>query len=138
MSGYEILQLGAFDAWSEPVTASGAKGKRFVDQDMATQYIGVSANAAAPGEGSPGWHTHSQLEELYIFLQGRGQMGLDDEVVDVEPGSVVRVGQGVWRIWRCAPDSPEDLRMLCVRSGGDALADIPKDSERDLERPKPW
>ena len=138
MSGYEILQLGAFDAWSDAVTATGAKGKRFVDQDMSTQYIGMSANAAAPGEGAPGWHTHSQLEEVYIFLQGHGQMGLDDDVIDVRPGSVVRVGQGVWRVWRCSPDSPEDLRMMCIRSGGDALADIPKDSERDLERPKPW
>ncbi|OJX71299.1 MAG: hypothetical protein BGO95_09710 [Micrococcales bacterium 73-13] len=138
MSGYEILELGAFGAWSDYVSGSGTKGKRFVDHDMTTQYIGVSTNAAAPGEGAPFWHAHSQLEELYIFLQGRGQMGLDDEVVDVEPGSVVRVGQGVWRIWRCAPDSPEDLRMLCVRAGGGVLAELPRDSERDMERPKPW
>jgi len=138
MSDYEVLDIGPFEAWGEAVTRTGAKGKRFVDHELATQYVGASANAAAPGEGAPFWHSHSRLEEVYIFLEGRGQMGLDDDVIDVGPGSVVRVGQGVWRIWRCAPDSPGELRMLCVRSGPGLLAEVGSDAERDTERPKPW
>jgi len=65
-------------------------------------------------------------------------MGLDDEVIDVGPGSVVRVGQGVWRTWRCLPDSAEGLRWLCIRAGGVELPHLPDDAERDEERPSPW
>ncbi|TDN91813.1 hypothetical protein EV279_1318 [Microbacterium sp. BK668] len=65
-------------------------------------------------------------------------MGLDGDIVDVGPGSVVRVGQGVWRTWRCLPDSPEQLRWLCIRAGGYPLPEFPDDSERDEARPSPW
>ena len=81
---------------------------------------------------------HAQIEELYVFLSGTGQMGLDGDVVDVTAGSVVRVGQGVWRTWRALPDSPGQLRWLCIRAGGGPIAHMPDDSERDTERPAPW
>ena len=61
------------------------------------QYIGMTANALEPGEEAGYWHTHSHVEELYVFLGGTGQMGLDDDLVEVGPGTVVRVGQNVWR-----------------------------------------
>ena len=72
------------------------------------------------------------------FLEGRGQMGLDDDVVEVGPGTVVRVGQDVWRTWRCAPDSPTQLRWLCIRAGGTELPEFPDDSTRAEDRPSPW
>ena len=71
------------------------------------QYIGMTANSLLPGEEAGYWHTHSVLEELYIFLTGRGEMGLDDEVVPVGPGTAIRVGQNVLRTWRAVPDGTE-------------------------------
>ena len=64
-----------------------------------------TANALEPGEEAGYWHSHSRIEELYVFLGGQGEMGLDDDIVQVSEGSVVRVGQGVWRTWRAVPDS---------------------------------
>ena len=98
----------------------------------------MTANAYEPGEEAGYWHAHAQIEELYVFLSGTGQMGLDGDVVDVTAGSVVRVGQGVWRTWRAPPDSPGQLRWLCIRAGGGPIAHMPDDSERDTERPAPW
>jgi len=131
MSGYEILELGGADAWLE-------RGKQFADKQMDTQFIGLSVNALAPGGESPFWHTHSVLEEVYVFLEGKGRMALDDEVIEVGPGTTVRVGQGVWRILQAAPDSPGELRWICVRAGGAELAAIGVDSEKDGERARPW
>jgi len=131
MSGYEVLELGSPGEWF-------ANGKRFADREISTQYIGMSANSFAIGQEAPAWHTHSGLEELYVFLDGRGQMGLDDDVVDVGPGTVVRVGQNVWRTWRALPESPGELRWLCIRAGAGELKGLPRDSEVDTERPKPW
>ena len=142
VSDYEVLEMGGLDEWREHFGGfrpeSSRDGRRVVDHDLEMQYIGMTANALEPGEEAGYWHTHSRVEELYVFLGGRGQMGLDDEVVDVGPGSVVRVGQGVWRTWRCAPDGSEQLRWLCIRAGGSELPHLPDDGQRDNDRPSPW
>lgn len=136
MSAYDVTELGGLDTW---LHAEGVRpGKQFVEKAIPMQYIGMSANALEPGASAPHWHSHAGFEELYVFLAGRGQMGLDDDVVDVQAGTAVRVGQGVMRTWHAMPDSPEPLRWLCVRSGGDTLADIGRDSRFDKERPRPW
>ncbi|RZU65862.1 cupin domain [Microterricola gilva] len=142
MSEYEILDIGGLDEWREHFGGfrpeSSRDGRRVVDQELTMQYIGMTVNALAPGEEAGYWHRHSRVEELYVFLGGTGQMGLDDDVVDVKAGSVVRVGQGVWRTWRCAPDAAEQLRWLCIRAGGEELPALPNDSERATDRPLPW
>lgn len=142
MGDYQVTQIGALDEWRDHVggfhPSRSREGRRVIDHELAMQYIGVTANALEPGEEAGYWHTHTSVEELYVFLEGRGQMGLDDEVVEVGPGTVVRVGQGVWRTWRCAPDGDHELRWLCIRAGGGVLPHLPDDGERDEERPMPW
>lgn len=142
MTNYEILELGAFAQWRDhfggfrPRTSRG--GRRVVDHELEAQFIGMTANSYEPGEQAGYWHAHSRIEELYLFLEGRGQMGLDDDIVDVGPGTVIRVGQGVWRTWRCLPDSSEGLRWLCIRAGGEPILAIPDDAAPDFDRPSPW
>lgn len=142
MSDYEVIEIGAVDEWREHHggfdAARSRAGRRIVDHELAMQYIGLSANALAPGEEAGYWHVHERIEELYVFLGGRGQMGLDDEVVEVGPGTVVRVGQGVARTWRARPDSDGELRWLCIRAGGEELPPLPDDSRRLPEKPLPW
>ncbi|HWL60070.1 MAG TPA: cupin domain-containing protein [Microbacteriaceae bacterium] len=131
MDGYEVLELGPLDEWL-------TRGKQFVDKQMDTDFIGLSVNAMAPGGQSPFWHRHLVLEEIYLFLEGQGRMALDDEVIDVGWGTAVRVGQGVWRHLHALTDSPSELRWVCIRAGGQPLAELRGDSEKDAERPTPW
>lgn len=142
MAGYEIIDIGALEEWRSFTGGfrpdSSREGRRVVDHELAAQYIGMTVNALLPGEEAGYWHSHSSIEELYVFLGGRGQMGLDDELVEVGPGSVVRVGQNVWRTWRARPDSPEELRWLCIRAGGSELPHVPDDGARDTTRPMLW
>jgi mannose-6-phosphate isomerase-like protein (cupin superfamily) len=142
MTGFQVLQMGSLDSWRDHFGGfrpeSSRDGRRVVDHDLTMQYIGLTANAFEPGEEAGYWHSHSAIEEAYVFLTGRGQMGLDDEIVDVGPGTIVQVQQGVWRTWRCLPDSPEQLRWLCIRAGGQELPHFPDDSQRAPDRPSPW
>ena len=98
VSDYQVLEMGGLDEWREHYGGfrpeSSRDGRRVVDHDLTMQFIGMTANAFEPGEEAGYWHTHARVEELYVFLAGRGQMGLDDDVVDVGPGTVVRVGPG--------------------------------------------
>ncbi|MEO8095685.1 MAG: cupin domain-containing protein [Pseudolysinimonas sp.] len=142
MTDIQILELGAIDTWRDfyggfrPETSRD--GRRVVDHELPMQYIGMTSNSYLPGESADYWHAHAAIEELYVFLTGRGEMGLDDQVVPVGPGTAVRVGQGVMRTWRCVPDSPEPLTWFCIRAGGGALDRLPSDSTRDADRPMPW
>jgi len=142
MSDYEVVNIGGLDQWRAFHggfdVARSRDGRRVVDHELTMQYIGMTANALEPGEEAGYWHAHARIEELYVFLAGTGQMGLDDDIIEVGPGTVVRVGQGVWRTWRARPDSTEQLRWLCIRSGGEPLPELPDDSQRDPGRPSPW
>ena len=131
MSDFQTGELGALSTWT-------AESKHFVEGELASQFVGMSANVTEPGNSSPFWHTHSVVEEVYVFLEGNGEMALDDEVVSVSAGSVVRVGQNVWRALHCLADSATPLKWLCVRAGGRALSEIGKDADLDRERAFPW
>lgn len=142
MSNFEVTSIGEMDEWRSHFggfTESRSRdGRRVVDHELDMQFIGVTANAMIPGEDAGYWHTHSEIEELYIFLEGEGEMGLDDQVIPVQAGSAVRVGQGVLRTWRCTPNSTTSLKWLCIRAGGSELTAIPTDAERDTDTPMPW
>ena len=51
---------------------------------------------------------------------------------------MVRVGQQVMRTWRAKPDSPGQLRWLCIRAGSTELPDFPTDGTRIFDLPMPW
>jgi uncharacterized cupin superfamily protein len=142
MSDFDVTSIGALDQWRDHyggfVEQRSRDGRRVIDHALDMQFIGVTANSMIPGEEAGYWHAHSEIEELYIFLEGEGEMGLDDQVIPVSAGSAVRVGQDVRRTWRCVPDSPTALKWLCIRAGGAPLPHIPNDAERDTESPMPW
>jgi len=142
MSDFQVIEVGGLDDWRAHyggfVPERSRDGRRILDHELPMQFIGVTANSLAPGEEAGYWHSHASDEELYVFLAGAGQMGLDDEVVTVGPGTTIRVGQGVLRTWRCLPESESNLRWLCIRGDGGDLPHLPDDAERIVDRPTPW
>ena len=129
MSNFTVIQAGPMDAWD---------GKRFVDQDLGLQNFGLSVNATPPGEGAPFWHSHATLEELYIFLDGEGEMAVEGEVFPVRAGTIVKVGTNAMHHLHANADSSGPLKWLCVRGGGMPLAEVGRDATLDQERPAPW
>jgi len=142
MANYSITELGPMSSWRDHfggfVEATNKQGRRVVDHELETEIIGFTATAYEPGEEAGYWHSHTELEEVYVFLEGQGQMGLDSAVVEVGPGTVVHVPTGVMRTWRCHPESPGQLRWLCIRAGRGPLEAIPTDAEPIRDLPMPW
>jgi mannose-6-phosphate isomerase-like protein (cupin superfamily) len=63
------------------------------------------------GKGSYG-HRHKTQEEVYFVVSGKLQFKLDDEVLHLERGAVVRVAPQTWRsVWN---DEPEDAELIIV------------------------
>lgn len=136
MTKYTITEVGSLEEWAN--LQGVAPGKEFVDEQLSSEFVGLSVNSTPPGGESPFWHTHTQVEEIYVFLTGQGEMALDEEVIPVRAGTIVRVPTGVWRALRCLPTSEQDMQWLCLRGGGESLATIGQDGELDSERPFPW
>jgi len=146
-AGYAIVELGSLNEWGSHFGGLAPElsypGRRVLEQELPVTYFGVTANSMEPGSGVEFWHSHSVLDELYLVLDGEGEMGLDDDVVPVRAGSAVWVGQGIRRAWRCVPASPTPMKWLCIRAGGAPLSDFPYDGGEATvfdpsELPLPW
>ena len=74
--------------------------------DLGTEQVGFTWRRMPPltgGKGSYG-HRHRTQEEVYFVASGTLQFKLEDEVVDVPEGTVVRVAPEVARsVWNAGP-----------------------------------
>ena len=60
-------------------------------------------------------HNHSGQEEVYLFVKGTGFMTVDNQEIDVKPGTVVLIPDGAFH--RVYNDTEEDLYFVCVFDG---------------------
>lgn len=60
---------------------------------MGSENIWVGLAIVDPGNNSNP-HSHADQEEVFVTLSGRGQIMVNNEVTDVEPGTVVFVPKG--------------------------------------------
>ena len=74
--------------------------------DLGTEQVGFTWRRMPPltgGKGSYG-HRHRTQEEVYFVASGKLQFKLEDEVIDVSEGTVVRVSPEVARsVWNAGP-----------------------------------
>jgi mannose-6-phosphate isomerase-like protein (cupin superfamily) len=80
--------------------------------------------AQTGGKGSYG-HRHQKDEEIYFVLDGTVQFKLEDEILDLGAGSVVRCAPEVVRsVWN---DGPDDVVLMIVgRRSEDPRNDVEK------------
>ncbi len=88
-------------------------GKLFLKEVLGLTGCEVSINSMASGAGMPIYHQHQQNEEVYIFIQGKGQVQVDGEVIDVQEGTIVRIAPKGERIWR--NNSTEPLLYIIIQ-----------------------
>ena len=72
------------------------------------------------GKGSYG-HRHKTQEEIYFVVSGTLQFKLDDDVIDIDSGTAVRIGPDVVRsVWN---DGPGDAELVMCSKKVDNVAD---------------
>jgi mannose-6-phosphate isomerase-like protein (cupin superfamily) len=72
--------------------------------------------AGTGGKGSYG-HRHKTQEEIYFVASGTLQFKLEDEVLDVQAGTVVRIAPAVVRsVWN---EGPEDVVLIMCSTKSD-------------------
>ena len=87
---------------------------RFLTEHLGSTQVAFTHRIMPPesgGKGSYG-HRHRTQEEIYFVISGALQFKLEDEVVDVPGGAVVRVAPGVVRsVWN---EGPGDAELIIV------------------------
>jgi quercetin dioxygenase-like cupin family protein len=104
---------------------------RVLNTDLAKQLEATSLGARLwrlrPGQASTR-HKHQSEEELYVLLEGRGRIRIDDEALElgsldavlVEPGAVRQVfndteAEALWLVVGAPPEAANTLEMSEAR-----------------------
>jgi mannose-6-phosphate isomerase-like protein (cupin superfamily) len=106
MAGYTIRNIEDLEDMAPKFDLGEVQEARFATKPLECEQTGLLHLRVKPNQTSPFAHHHAQQEELYVVLDGSGQLLLGDEVRDVTAGDVIRI-------------SPEVVRS--VRTGDEAL-----------------
>jgi mannose-6-phosphate isomerase-like protein (cupin superfamily) len=97
---------------------------RYLTEPLGTEQVAFTHRempAKSGGKGGYG-HRHKTQEEIYFVISGRLQFKLDDEVVDLDGGTAVRVAPGVVRsVWNDGPETAE--MVICSVKVADRSAE---------------
>jgi mannose-6-phosphate isomerase-like protein (cupin superfamily) len=79
----------------------------FARVPLALEKSGITYFRVAPDFRIPFGHKHSEQEEVYLVVQGKARVKLDDEVVELEAWDAVRVPPGVMRGFEAGSEGAE-------------------------------
>ena len=121
---FTCFHAGPKERWTEyrlepPDVPMPSRGKLFLRKFLGSAGLEMSLNVIPAGKGMPFLHKHRQNEEVYIVAGGWGQFLVDGECIDVQEGSVLRLGPPAARAWRNNSDVP--LYFLCIQYGADSV-----------------
>jgi mannose-6-phosphate isomerase-like protein (cupin superfamily) len=92
--------------------------------DLGTEQVSFTWRrmpAQTGGKGSYG-HRHKTQEEVYFVASGNLEFKLEDEVLEVEAGTVVRIAPSVCRsVWNEGPD--DAVLIMCSIKSDDPAGD---------------
>jgi mannose-6-phosphate isomerase-like protein (cupin superfamily) len=99
---------------------------RMLADPLEAEQVAITHREMPPGSGGKGGygHSHKTQEEIYYVVSGKLEFKLDDEVLELEGGTAVRVSPGVVRsVWN---EGPEDAQLIIVST---RVADVRDDAE---------
>jgi mannose-6-phosphate isomerase-like protein (cupin superfamily) len=88
-----VVRIGAAPNWA--ALRFGVPEERFemrvLRDALGCEHIGVSWLRFAPSWRSPVGHRHPAGEEVYVLVDGSARMKIDEQIVEMEAPSAVRV-----------------------------------------------
>jgi mannose-6-phosphate isomerase-like protein (cupin superfamily) len=123
-ANFVCLHAGPMAGWAQfrmgpPDVPLPTSGKLFLRGLLGSAGLEVSLNVVPPGKAMPFLHRHRQNDEVYVVVGGRGQFLVDGEHIDVQEGSVLRLGPAAARAWRNNSEAP--LYFLCLQYRADSV-----------------
>jgi mannose-6-phosphate isomerase-like protein (cupin superfamily) len=115
---YTIKNLRDAEDQAPKFGFSEVQEARFPYRDLETEKTGLAFHVVRPGKRQAFAHRHTEAEEVYVVLSGRGRMKLDDAVIDVGPLDAIRVSPEIARAFEAGEEGLE-LLVFGPRHPGD-------------------
>ena len=96
----------------------------------------VSINTVPPNGGVPFVHVHTTNEELYIVLEGKGELWIDGETLPIQAGDSFRIDPAGKRAIRAAADS--SLKYICIQTKAHSLGGFTMTDAKLVDDKAPW
>ena len=96
----------------------------------------VSINTVPPNGGVPFAHVHTNNEELYIVLEGKGELWIDGSTLPIQAGDSFRIDPAGKRAIRAAADS--SLKYICVQTKAHSLGGFTMTDAKLVDDKAPW
>jgi quercetin dioxygenase-like cupin family protein len=95
---------------AEPfTTADGSTIRVLLEGTHGTRNQSLAEAELDPGQATTR-HYHAETEELYVLLEGAGEMEVDGERREVGPGDAILLAPGAWHQIRAGASG---MRFLC-------------------------
>ena len=107
----------------------GCPGKVFLQDLVKSTSCQISVNMMPAGAAVPFFHSHKKHEEVYIAIEGAGEIQLGDKVLPFHEGSAIRVAPPVSRCIKNTGAGP--LVFLCVQAEAGVLSPVAGDYKVD-------
>lgn len=83
-----------------PKSGQSFPGKLWVKELLGLTGMEFSLGVMPPGGQMPYVHAHRQNEELYVIVSGRGEFSVENTLITLREGSLVRVAPAAGRTLR--------------------------------------
>jgi mannose-6-phosphate isomerase-like protein (cupin superfamily) len=117
--GYTIKNLRDVEDMAAKSGMGELTEARFPREDLHLQRTGFSHQRLRANKRQAFGHRHKEAEEVYIVMNGSGQVKLDAETVDIGPLDAIHVEPGTARGFAAGADGLEFL-AFGPRVSGDA------------------
>ena len=104
------MEIRSRDDASPFTTADGSTIRVLLDAETGTRNQSLAEAWLEPGQATQR-HYHARSEELYVLLEGEGEMEVDGERSRVGPGQAILIPPGARHQVTASADGP--LRFLC-------------------------
>lgn len=111
MTAYTKVHRDSVDNSAEAFGMGKFQDSRFLGAALDAEQLGLAWHRIRPGKRSPIAHRHAAQEEVYVVIGGSGRMKLDDDLVDVAAGDVVRIAASTARGVEAGEDGLEYLAV---------------------------
>ena len=106
-------------------TNIGNEGRVELHETLGLTGAEVSINQLPAGAGVPFVHSHTQTEEIYGILSGKGSVVLDGETVQLTAGDWLKVSPAAKRQFSAAADT--GMTFVCIQVKEHSLAGFTAD-----------
>jgi mannose-6-phosphate isomerase-like protein (cupin superfamily) len=105
--GWTLSNLDQIEDVATKRNPEGGRQLRFTGKALGLSQVGMSHQRLGANVRQPIGHRHTLAEEVFFVVAGSGRAKLDEELVEISAGDLLRIGPEVMRSFEGGEDGIE-------------------------------